>query len=334
MLRRLAFIGLAALSVTACKKSNPVVAEGKGFTITAADYKARFQEQNPFMRARASSPEHKKEFLDSLVRFEVLAREAERQGFRDDPEVVQKLKLAMIQKLLKTQYGDGSAAAVPDADVQKYYDEHAAEFHKPKRVRASIVLFQAPAGSPDRAKKLAAARKALTGLEAAAKERKDVEAFRKLVAESSDDASSKPRGGDIGLKTAAELEQAYGKELATALFGMKQNELSSVVETPQGYVIARVSMVQEEMNQALEQARPQIMQRLSREMKAKEFDTWVKKLEASAQVKVDEKALAAVDLGPTAGAPAMSSPVQPEGAPPAAPPTPAKPGGDAPPASK
>jgi len=337
MLRRLAVIGIAALAVSACKggsakKSGPVIAKGDGFTITADEFKAKIDEQSPFMRSRYNTLERKKEFLDNLVRFEVLLKEAEREHMRDDPGVQDTINKIMVQKLVQKRFNDpGAPAAVPDADVQKYYDEHGAEFHRPKRVRASVIVLQAPAGSPERAKKLAAARKALAVLQApppppvdpkatltkkpapanpaADKEIKpgDPQAFSKFVNELSEDASSKAAGGDIGIKTQDEVEKAYSKELAQALFGLKQGETSGVIEAPQALYIARATMVQEEVNRTLEQVKPQIVTRLSREKKAKEFDDWIKKLKDSANVKIDDKALDAVEVAP-ASSPAMSAP--------------------------
>lgn len=322
MLRRLAVIGLAALAVAACKKSSPsadksgpVIAKGDGFTITAGEFKARLDEQSPFMRGRYNTLDRKKEFLDNLVRFELLAREAEKQGFRDDPDIQQTLRKIMVQRLVQKRFNDPAAAsAVPDADVQKYYDEHAAEFHRPKRVRAAVIVLQAPAGTPDRTKKLAAARKALASLQAPAVDAKQpapkkqpasvaekappLQAFNKLVSELSEDAASKAAGGDIGLKTADEIEKAYAKELAQAVFALKQGEVSGVIESPQALYIAKVTLVQEEVNRTLEQVKPQIVARLSREKKAKEFDEWVKKLKDQATVKVDDKALEAIEVTP------------------------------------
>lgn len=352
MLRRLAVIGIAALAVAvaACKggsakKSGPVVASGNGFTITADEFKARLDEQSPFMRARYNTLEKKKEFLDNLVRFEVLAREAEKAGLKEDRDVQQTLRKVMVQKLVQKRFNDpAAAAAVPDADVQKYYDEHSAEFHRPRRVRASVIVFQAPEGSPERTKKLAAAKKALAVLQAppappdpkaaakkpagAAAEKEpvkpgDPQAFVKLVNELSEDAASKAAAGDIGLKTAEEIEKAYSKELAQAVTGMKQGELSGVVEGPQALYIAKVTLVQEEVNRTLEQVKPQIVARLSRETKAKEFDEWLKKLKDSASVKVDDKALDAVEVSTAGAAAGMSSPAPKPGGDPKAGPTPA-----------
>jgi peptidyl-prolyl cis-trans isomerase C len=339
MLRRLALLGLAALAVAGCgnKKSNsPVVAKGDGFTITADDFKARIEEQAPFMRARYTTLDKKKEFLENnLVRFEVLAAEAEKAGFRKDPDVQQMIRRIMVQKLVQKRFadnGDAGAAAVPDADVQKFYDEHAAEYHRPKRVRVSAIVFTAAPGSPDRAKKLAAAKKALASLQAAEKDPKTAPtAFTKLVTELSDDAASKASGGDLGLKAQDELEKATSKELAAAAFGLKQGETSGVVETPTGLYILKATLVQEEVNRTLDQVKPQIVSRLSREKKAKEFDEWLKKLQADAKVSIDEKALDAVQIAAptTPGADKPGASVQPAGghhtdAPPPPPPAGAK----------
>ena len=49
-------------------------------TITLGELQERINRQSPYIRARYTSLEQKKEFLDSLVRFEVLAKEAARRG--------------------------------------------------------------------------------------------------------------------------------------------------------------------------------------------------------------------------------------------------------------
>jgi peptidyl-prolyl cis-trans isomerase C len=300
MLRRLAILGLAALSVAGCgkKKSGPAIAKGDGFTITADDFKARIEEQSPFMRARYNTLEHKKEFVENLIRFEVLAREAEKQGFRDDPDVQQTIRKIMVQKLVQKRFAEGTGeASVADADVQKFYEEHAAEYHRPKRVRVAQVALLAASGTPERAKKAAAAKKALASLQAAEKDPKAAgTAFAKAVAELSEDAASKAAGGDLGLKTQEELAKATSPELAAAAFGLKQGETSGVVETPAGLHILKATLVQEEVNRTLDQVKPQIVSRLSREKKAKEFEEWLKKLRETAKVTIDEKALEAVQV--------------------------------------
>jgi peptidyl-prolyl cis-trans isomerase C len=109
MVRRILVLGLCAAAL-ACsqqsgpKKTGPAVAKGNGITITADEFKARLDEQSPFIRARYSTLERKKEFLDNLIRFEVLAKEAERQGLAKDPDVQMTLKKIMVQKLVQKSF--------------------------------------------------------------------------------------------------------------------------------------------------------------------------------------------------------------------------------------
>jgi len=62
--------------------------------------------------------------------------------------------------------------------------------------------------------------------------------------------------------------------------------------------------------------KPQIVNRLSREKKAKDFEEWVKQLREAAKVTIDEKALDAVQV---------SAPPPPPGGDPKAPPPPPPP---------
>src|SRR5262249_7411119 len=61
-------------------------------TITLGELQEPINRQSPYIRARYTSLEQKKEFLDSLIRFEVLAKEAARRGLDKDPEVVRTTK--------------------------------------------------------------------------------------------------------------------------------------------------------------------------------------------------------------------------------------------------
>ncbi len=301
MLRRIALIGLAAVAITACgpksgtKKSGPVVAKGQGFSITSDEFKARLDEQSPFIRARYTTLERKKEFLDNLIRFEVLAKEAERQGLKQDPDVQLTLKKIMVQKLVQKNFQDNSGASqVPDADLQKYYEDHKSDYYRPKKVRAAAVVFTAAAGTPERAKKLALAKKALAKLKA--EEKKNTLAFAQIVTEFSDDAATKGQAGDLNFKSQDELEKAYSKELAAAVFSMKPGETSGIVETPAALYILKVTGQQEEMNRTFDQVKAQIANKLYREKKTKEFDEWLKSLREKAKVTVDDKALDAVEV--------------------------------------
>lgn len=325
MVRLTLAIGLT-VAVAACSpgkgpsKSGPSVATGNGITITAAEFKARLDEQSPFIRARYSTLERKKEFLDNLIRFEVLAREAEKQGLANDPDVQMTLKKIMVQKLVQKNFQEG-ATDVPEADLQRYYDEHREEYLRPKRVRVAAVVFKAPAGSPERAKKLALAQKALAKLKA--EEKKNPLVFAQIVTEFSEDPATKPVSGDLQFKSQEELASAHSKEVADSAFSLKPGEVSGVVQAPQGLYILKYTGEQPELNRDFAQVKAQIQNRLQRERKTKEFDEWLKKLREQAKITIDEKALDAIEVQAAAGAPGAAGPMAGHGAMGAPPPAPA-----------
>jgi hypothetical protein len=81
-----------------------VVAKVDDNVITVGDVQERLNKQSPFIRARYTTVEKKKEFLDNLVRFEVMAREAQRRGYDKDPEVQRVMKQQMISKFLQKDF--------------------------------------------------------------------------------------------------------------------------------------------------------------------------------------------------------------------------------------
>jgi peptidyl-prolyl cis-trans isomerase C len=298
MVRRFLVIGLCAAALACSQqkgKKGPVVAKGNGITITADEFKARLDEQSPFIRARYTTLDRKKEFLDSLIRFEVLAREAQKQGLDKDPDVQNTLKKIMVQKLVQKNFQDqGNPTDVAEADLQKYYDAHKDEYVRAKRVRVAAVVWNAPAGSPDRAKKLALAQKALAKLKT--EEKKNTLAFAQVVAEFSEDPASKGVAGDLQFKTEEELEKGYSKDVAAAAFKLKPGETTGVLQAPQGLYILKYTGEQPEMNRTFDQVKPQIANKLHREKKTKEFDEWLKNLREQAKVAVDDKTLEAVEV--------------------------------------
>ena len=120
-----------------------VVAKVDDVVITVGDVQERINKQSPFIRARYATVDKKKEFLDNLIRFEVMAREAQRRGYDKDPEVVRVMKQQMISKFLQKDFESKlKVEDVPDADVEKYYKEHPEEYNKKDQVRVSEILVK------------------------------------------------------------------------------------------------------------------------------------------------------------------------------------------------
>ena len=334
MIRALAATGIAVvLAMSGCKptppgaqKSGPAVAQGDGVVVTVAEFKARLDEQSPFLRQRYQNLDRKKEFLDSLVKFEVLAHAAEKEGLQNDPDVQMTMKKAMVQKLVSKKFAEGDASKdISDAEVQKFYDEHKDDFVKPARVRVAGVLVAAT--DKDRAAKGAQAKKLLAQVKAAGK--KDPQALQALARASSDDAATKASGGDLGFRSEDEFGKQFGQPFAAVAFATKDGE-DVVAETAQGFWIIRVTGRQEGITRTVDQVKPQVQSRLQREKRTKEFDEYVKKLREEAKVVVNEAELEKVVVSAApAGGPGMPGGMPggmpPGGMPPGAMPRPAMP---------
>ena len=109
-------------------------------SITVSEIEERINSQTPYVRARYTGLEQKKEFLDNLVKFEVLASEARRQGLDRDPEVVRAMKQVMIQSCSSSALTKLKQEDITDEDVKTYFDSHQDEFNRPPEVRVSMIL--------------------------------------------------------------------------------------------------------------------------------------------------------------------------------------------------
>jgi peptidyl-prolyl cis-trans isomerase C len=320
---------LAALSLAACHKggrteakSGPVVATVGSETITADEMKKRLEETSPFLRARYNTLERKKEFLDNLIRNELLAQEAEKQGLDKNPAVREQMTRAMIQELIKKQLDERLAGNdISDADLKKFYDSHLDDFQKPERARAFHIFLPAK----DAKEKTAAKAKAayfLKDIEAREK-RGEANAFQVVATKESKDGMTAVQGGDLRFVSKDELTKNYNAELADAVFALKNpGEKSPVIETPAGIELVKLQVKTVALNRSLEDSKDSIRGRLARERRSHEYDEWVKKLREQTKVSVNDDELAKVTAdGVVNGQPGMPMSAAHPGAAPATPQT-------------
>src|SRR5699024_5576469 len=101
---------------------------------------------SPYLRARYTSPERRREFLVHMLEFELLVQEAERRGYRDRPEVADARKQALVEALLREEIDSKiSPEAIPDDAIEAYYRAHPEEYHQPEQMRASHILLRSRA---------------------------------------------------------------------------------------------------------------------------------------------------------------------------------------------
>lgn len=254
-------------------------------TITLGEFQERINRQSPYIRARYTSLEQKKEFLDSLVRFEVLAKEAYKRGLDKDPEVVRTMKQVMIQKLMRDEFdAKVTADSVPEADMKAYYDANLVEYVKPEEVRVSAIILKNKAQA-DR-----------VALEARGDAGKTNKGFRDLVMKYSTDEETKLRGGDLRYFEAANKE--LPAPVVKAAFTLIQTgDVSQTVDAGNGtfYVLKQTGR-RKAMTKAFEDAKPAIRNKLFRDSRMKAQKDFVDGLKTAAKVEINEANLAKVRI--------------------------------------
>ncbi|HEY0883250.1 MAG TPA: peptidyl-prolyl cis-trans isomerase, partial [Archangium sp.] len=259
------------------------VASFSGQTVTDAELAQRFAEMNPYARARFQTVEQRRDYVDGIVRFELLAQEAVRRGIQNDAEVVEAARRVMVQQLLKKELEEGSAA-ITDGQVQAYYQAHTSDYVKPAMTRLSHIAFK----KEDRAKaeEVFALVKQLQPLDAAG--------FGKLAREYSQDERTKELEGDLRFLSDDELAAQYGPAMAEAAKGLvKVGDVApQLVETEKALHIVKLQGRQLALNLSLEQAKPSIQQLLANETKQDRFRALMERLKKDAKLEVNDAALA------------------------------------------
>src|SRR5882724_2127065 len=312
MNNRLASVLCAVFALAACRKgekSGPVVAEVGDEKITADEVRQRLNETSPFLRARYSTIERKKEFLENMVRNELLAQEAIRQGYDKSPAVREQMKRAMIQELIKRQLDAKlSGSDIAEEELKKFYDAHIDEFVKPERARVLHIFLPATD-----AKQRAEARKHAAAFlkEIDGREKKgEVNAFQSVAMKESKDPLSAPMGGDLRFLSKDELAKAYNPELANAAFDLKNpGDKAGPLDTPAGVELVKLQVKTVALSRSLDESKESIRQRMARERRSRDYDEWVKKLREGTKVTIYEQELEKIQVEPMGqppGQPAQS----------------------------
>jgi peptidyl-prolyl cis-trans isomerase C len=289
--------------LTIDQAKQPLVKIGES-VITVGDFAEELAQKSPYLRARWSAPERRRQLLDEMVKFELLAREATRRGLDQDDEVVRTKKQVMIQQMMKTEFEDKvKLADITDQEIEAYYKAHPEEFNKPAQMRASHIALKDEA----KAKKL---------LKQILEHQEDNKLFRDLAEQNSEDLETKARFGDLQFFSLPaqriEGDPKVPDAVAEAAFKLEKiGEVSrQLIKTEQGFHIVKLTGKRKELARTLEHARRPIQHKLWREKREAAIEGFVNGLRDKAKVEEHLELLtqlkaAPVDPSAVPGAPTM-----------------------------
>jgi len=151
---------------------------------------------------------------------------------------------------------DFKGAATPsEEEIAQFYQANSAKYSTPERRRARHILIKSAASAS--ADEKAEARKKID--EAAAKV-KAGEDFATLAKKISQDTTA-VNGGDLGLFGRGQMVKSF----EDAVFGLKEGQVSEVVETSFGLHLIKLEKIEPEKHPALDEVKSAIMEQLAGE---------------------------------------------------------------------
>ena len=289
------FFILAGVCLPACQESRgPVIAQVGSETITQADLQSRLRETPAAYQHYVTTSEGRRQFVNLMIREKTILIAARRSGLQRDPayqaaldqfktqwkrrlkDYEESLLVESYIRKLRTQ-----DLAVPDAEVQRYFDAHRTDYDKPLEIQVSHILLNTPAE----------AQTALDRLKAG-------EPFEKVAREMSKDPATAVHGGKLNPFQRGTLVP----EFEEAAFALANGQISGIVKTQFGFHIIRKIGEKLLPSRSFAEVKEEIRARLERD----KFDQWVTQRQSALAVKVNEQNLST--LSPTSPGNPQESP--------------------------
>jgi parvulin-like peptidyl-prolyl cis-trans isomerase-like protein len=249
-----------------------VIASTKEWKITAGDFQEILASFPPDSRERFSVAANRRNLLDEVIRIWVLSTEARKNGMAVGTTYAERRNHYVL-------YAQYLAGRITEEQLRTYYSQHVGEY---ERVRLSHILIlngSSPVIPPN-----VDTKRPRLPYDEALKKAREVRAklqqggkFEELAKMYSDDPTSGPLGGEIGLVARGQMQ----KELETAAFNLKVGEFSEVVGSVYGFHILRIT---EKKVLSFEELKDQIRQKLMADAVNADIDPKVK----AAGVTIDE----------------------------------------------
>lgn len=280
---------MSLLLVALCAFATPpeeVVAVVNGMEITRAEYEAAAARKSPADGERLSSDE-KREVVDGLVEEKILYLEALRLGLDRDPKV----QKVMVNTLLREQvYANVRNADFSEAELEAYFEAHRGEFVVPEKVQIKRILV-----TVSEARSEGAARAEAERIRAEV----TLDTFSDAAGRYSEDPYRR-RGGDVGF-VSREGKPGLDPAVVDRAFALELDAISEVFRGDDGFNVITVASRRERVDRTYEQMKGSVLRKVKNERMKALYDTYVAERRGGVKVKVDQRALDAIEVAPRPG---------------------------------
>ncbi len=268
-----------------------VVATVAGKDVTVADLQKILSSFSPQdMQVLKQNPQN---VLSQYFLFMHLAEEADKDKLLEKSPYKEQFEGLRLQLLRNARLNEeNNTFPVTSEMIDSYYKDHSAQYQQ-ARIKVIYIAYagQVASKGTDAAALEAAAKGALAAAHA---KRSEAEAralaedivkqlrggadFAKLVAQYSEDATSKAAGGDFGfIKAVSE----YPAEFKNAVFALQPGEISEPIRQPTAYYVVRL---EEKGTQPVDEVREPIVHAI----RSDHMNEWMKEMNASYQAVIKD----------------------------------------------
>ncbi|HTC34818.1 MAG TPA: peptidylprolyl isomerase [Bryobacteraceae bacterium] len=254
-----------------------VVVEVDGKKITAAELDKIIAS---FPQANQAQLRTQPKFLSQVFMMQKLAEDFEKAGLDKQSPYKEQLNAMRLQFMFNSEMNYvNNTTKVTEEEEHKYYNDHPEKF-KEVKVRVIYVAFNPTPGKPAAdGKKLPTEAEAKAKIEDLAKQVQGGGDFGKLARENSDDASA-GKDGDFG---SINPSSSYAQPIKTAVFALKQGEVSMPIKQAGGFYLIRAEEV------GL-QPFGDVFAAITQAVRTEKFDAFMKAIQAQYNVKVEDPA--------------------------------------------
>lgn len=248
--------------------------------------------------------------IETMIRSEVIYEQAKKEGVeptekeiqqqvdsfnedtKDDTEYKDQLKkIGIDEEFLKFQFARDLSNSnlqekfeddtqISEEEMTKYYEDNKKDFYI-DTTAASHILIRT---QDDEGKELSDEKKKEAKLKAeeALEKVKNGEDFKDVAKEYSQDGSASS-GGDLGTFGRGQIVAEFGAEFEEAAFGMKDGEISDIVETEYGYHIIKVTERTDK-----QQTYDEVKEKIKSTLASSKYNEYVEKLKEDSTIEQQE----------------------------------------------
>jgi len=292
----------AALALVGCRGEKPaaqlphspeVVAKVGELTISPEDLSEGFAKRAKSLGGEAG-PTLRQQVLDELIREKVLLNKARAAGVDRDPEMVRRWERMIVAKYEAAHKPDAEKQRAPTpAEVEQFYQEHAADYQRPERVRVALIQIKGSAkATEEKRDELRARAETVFALAQTSGAN-----FAELARLHSEDRATRYSGGDEGWMERGQTPPSWPKELADAAFALETpGVIAPLVEAGGSFYVLKLMERQGAGVRPLADVRDRILYKLKEQQRVANEERFYAEQKAGVNVEINQSALQAVPL--------------------------------------